>query len=85
MSISLLGWAATAAFAASYFFNRSSILMRIQAFAACLWVIYGLAIEAFPVVVSNLVVAGAATYSSFSPGDTPNTNRVVDRLPSAEE
>jgi len=29
------------------------------------WVIYGLAIDAVPVVVANLIVAGAALYSSF--------------------
>ena len=30
-----------------------------------LWVMYGLAIDAVPVVVANLIVAGAALYSSF--------------------
>jgi len=34
--------------------------------AALLWVIYGVAIDAVPVVVANLIVAGAALYSSFA-------------------
>ena len=33
---------------------------------ALLWAIYGVAIEAAPVVVANLVVAGAALYSSVA-------------------
>ena len=30
-----------------------------------LWVVYGILIQAAPVVVANLVVAGAALFSSF--------------------
>jgi uncharacterized protein with PQ loop repeat len=36
----------------------------VQAGAATLWVIYGLIIHAFPVVVANVVVAAMATFSS---------------------
>jgi hypothetical protein len=61
----LLGWVATAVFTTSYFFRRASTLTKIQAAAACLWIIYGMKIGAFPVVVANLFVAGAALYSSF--------------------
>jgi hypothetical protein len=68
VTIALLGWAATAIFAASYFFRRASTLTRIQAAAACLWIVYGLKIGAFPVVVANLIVAGAALGSSFRNG-----------------
>ena len=60
-----IGWTATLIFSASYFFRRPAALRRIQAAAACLWVVYGVAIGALPVVVANLVVAGAALYSSF--------------------
>ena len=35
-----------------------------------LWVMYGIAIDAVPVVVANLIVAGAALYSSFAPRRT---------------
>lgn len=65
MTISLLGWIATGVFASSYLFRKTETLTRIQAAAACLWIIYGIAIGAIPVVVANLIVAGAALYSSF--------------------
>jgi hypothetical protein len=64
--MSLIGWLATAVFASSYFFRRPSTLRRIQAAAALLWVTYGMAIDALPVVVANLVVAAAALYSSLA-------------------
>ena len=61
---SVLGWIATAAFSASYFARRPAVLRRIQAAAACLWIAYGLAIHALPVVAANLIVAAAALYST---------------------
>ena len=66
MSLSLVGWLATAVFASSYLFRQPLMLRRIQAGAALLWVIYGVAIDAVPVVVANLIVAGAALCSSFA-------------------
>ena len=56
MSVTIIGWLAMAVFASSYFFRRPLTLRRIQAGAALL--------------VANLVVAGAALYSSFSPRRT---------------
>ena len=64
--INWVGWLATAAFATSYLFKEPATLRRVQAFAALLWVAYGLVIHAMPVVVANLVVAGAALYSSLA-------------------
>ena len=64
--IDWVGWLATAAFASSYLFKEPAALRRVQAFAALLWVAYGLIIHAMPVVVANLVVAGAALYSSLA-------------------
>lgn len=58
-----IGWVATAVFSSSYFFRQASTLRRIQAAAAGLWIIYGLEIHAFPVVVANLIVTAAALYS----------------------
>ncbi|MDX2150016.1 MAG: hypothetical protein SFV54_04725 [Bryobacteraceae bacterium] len=55
-----LGWVATAAFASSYLFRDPAHLRRVQAGAAALWIAYGVAIGAKPVVVANLLVAGAA-------------------------
>src|ERR1700686_2065643 len=63
MSASLIGWVATAAFGVSYLPRRQAVLRTIQAGAACLWITYGLAINAVPVVVANLIGAGAAVYS----------------------
>ncbi len=60
-----VGWVATAIFSSSYFFRQPAALRRIQAGAACLWVIYGVAIGAMPVVAANVIVAAAALYSTF--------------------
>ena len=64
--IDWIGWVASAVFATSYLFKGPATLRRVQAFAALLWVAYGLVIHAMPVVVANLVVAGAALYSSLA-------------------
>jgi hypothetical protein len=71
MRLDWIGWIATAVFASSYLCKQPLLLRRIQAGAALLWVIYGLMIHAFPVVVANLVVAGAAAYSSLSRAGYP--------------
>lgn len=68
MKLEWVGWVATALFASSYFFKQPMALRRVQAGAASLWVIYGLIIHAFPVVVANLVVASLALYSSYADG-----------------
>jgi hypothetical protein len=60
MTIQALGWIATAVFSTSYFFRDASLLRRIQAGAAALWICYGLAIGAPPVVAANAIVAVAA-------------------------
>jgi hypothetical protein len=62
-----VGWLATAVFVLSYRFRDQRTLRWIQAFAAVLWVGYGLARHAMPVVVANLLVAGMALYSSLRP------------------
>ena len=61
-----IGWIATAVFSSSYFFRQPAALRRIQAGAALLWIVYGVAIHALPVVVANGVVAAAALYSAGS-------------------
>jgi len=62
-----IGWVATATFASSYFFRKPGALRRIQALAALLWIGYGVIIHAVPVIVSNVVVAAIAAYSSLRP------------------
>ena len=60
----MIGWVATAVFVSSYLFKHPVALRRVQAGAAILWVMYGLMINAWPVVVANLLVASMALYSS---------------------
>ena len=60
-----VGWVATLVFAISYFFRDPKSLRLIQALAALLWIAYGASIHARPVIVSNVIVATAAVYSSF--------------------
>jgi len=67
--IEWVGWIATAVFAVSYFYRRPAAMRRIQALAATLWIIYGIAIKAPPVIVANLVVAAVAIISSFKGRD----------------
>ncbi len=64
--VDLLGWVATIIFVVSYFTKNSVRLRMIQAFAALLWISYGVVIGSLPVVISNLLVASLAVYSSFT-------------------
>jgi hypothetical protein len=68
MALSWIGWVATAVFASSYLCKRPAMLRRVQAAAAVLWVVYGVLIHAFPVVVANIIVASLALFSSFGAG-----------------
>ena len=65
MWLNVIGWTATAVFSSSYFFKEVATLRRIQAAAASLWVLYGVAIHSAPVVVANLIVGIAAIYTSL--------------------
>ena len=74
MSTDWIGWVATAMFAASYLCKDPARLRRVQALAACMWVVYGAIIGAAPVLVANLIVAGMAGWSSlrtFAPRRLP--------------
>ncbi|MGH7628686.1 MAG: hypothetical protein ACREOF_04730 [Gemmatimonadales bacterium] len=66
-SLEWIGWVATALFASSYFQRTPAGLRRTQALAAGLWIVYGVAIGAPPVIAANAVVAGMAVYSSLRP------------------
>ena len=65
MSLAWIGWVATAVFASSYLCREAASLRRVQAAAAVLWVVYGVLIQAAPVIVANLIVAGVALASSL--------------------
>ena len=60
-----VGWTATAVFTASYGFKDAVSLRRTQMLGAALWVMYGLLMQARPVVAANLLVLGAAAVASW--------------------
>lgn len=60
-----LGWVATTVFTASYFCKDSQSLRRVQMLGAVLWVIYGVASHARPVVAANLLVLTAAVVTTW--------------------
>jgi hypothetical protein len=62
----LIGWAATALFASSYFCKEPRTLRRVQALAASVWIAYGVLIRAWPVIVANVVVASLAAASAWT-------------------
>jgi hypothetical protein len=66
MTSSLLGWLATGLSAGSYLSRQHARLKKIQAAAACLWIIYGMSIDEPPLIVANLIVAAMALYSAFA-------------------
>ena len=57
-----LGWAATAIFFGSYFL-RPAALRAIQMVAAVLWIVYGILIDATPVIAANTLVFAAAAWT----------------------
>jgi hypothetical protein len=63
--IEYLGWSATTVFVGSYFCRRTDLLRRTQMAGALMWVVYGLLIQAYPVVVANLLVFSAAGWTSM--------------------
>jgi len=57
-----LGWVATAVFVSSYFL-RPAALRAIQMVAAVLWIVYGVLIDAIPVIAANTLVFAAAAWT----------------------
>ncbi len=62
----LLGWIATAVFVGSYFFSRPAALRAMQMTGAVLWIIYGVLIDALPVIAANVLVFAAAAWTAFA-------------------
>jgi len=60
-----VGWMATVVFTVSYFAKDPTNLRWIQSVAALFWITYGILIHSRPVIVANIIVAGAAVYSSL--------------------
>jgi hypothetical protein len=61
-----VGWLATAVFVGSYFVRPSRLLV-VQVAGALTWLAYGLLTSQPPVIVSNVVVAGAAAFRVLAP------------------
>lgn len=60
-----LGWIATAVFVASYFCAGAGRLRALQMTGAVIWIAYGLAIGASPVIVANVLVFAAAAATAL--------------------
>ena len=58
-----IGWAATAVFTASYFAKHQDTLRRVQMGGAAIWLAYGVATRALPVITANLLVLAAAAWA----------------------
>lgn len=50
--------------------RQAPTLKKIQGAAACLWIIYGVNVDATPVIAANLMLAAMAFYSSFAERST---------------
>ena len=58
-----VGWIATAVVGASFFFDSPATLRKVQIVGALLWLSYGVVIASMPVIVANMLVFAAATWS----------------------
>ena len=65
--IDCLGWIATAVVVASYFCSKPQAMRIVQIAGALIWMSYGLLIGAYPVVVANVLVVGAASWTLSRP------------------
>jgi hypothetical protein len=59
-----LGWVATSVFVGSYFFARPAALRAVQMLGAVLWIVYGVLIDATPVIAANALVFAAAAWTT---------------------
>ena len=62
--VDYLGWIATAVFVLSYFCSSPTALRSLQMVGALLWISYGTIISAPPVIVANILVFMAASWST---------------------
>lgn len=60
-----IGWVATAMTVGSYFCRNQRTLRRVQAVAAVVWMSYGVAISARPIITANVIVATVAGWSTL--------------------
>lgn len=60
-----IGWVATSMTVSSYLFHNQITLRRVQAVAALLWISYGVAIGARPIIAANVIVTTVAFWSTW--------------------
>ena len=58
-----IGWAATAVFTASNYTRHQDTLRRVQMGGAAIWLAYGVATRALPVITANVLVLAVATWA----------------------
>ena len=73
--IEYMGWAATAVFVSSYFFERAEVLRGVQMVGAIMWIVYGVLIGALPVVAANALVFAAGSVQRHSHATFPVRRR----------
>jgi hypothetical protein len=78
--IDAIGWTATAIFLASYSCADPRKLRLMQAAAALVWVAYGALLQATPIIVANLLVAGVAAYSAVQALRRSGATRTVEPI-----
>ena len=61
----LIGWVATAIFAASYLVSRPTTMRLVQAAASLCWILYGILLHSVPVIVANVIVVTMAVFSAW--------------------
>ena len=76
-TIDWIGWSATALFLLSYRCRDQTKLRLTQGAAALLWVVYGVVLQAAPIVVANLLVAMVAVYTSRSRPASPERTAIT--------
>lgn len=59
-----VGWCATAVFVGSYFAGRPVLLRRLQMLGAAIWMVYGILLQAPPVIAANVLVLAAAAWTA---------------------
>ncbi len=60
-----VGWLATALFAVSYFTHTAARIRMVQAAASSMWIVYGVLIHSWPVIVANAIVVTLALFTAW--------------------
>ena len=69
----IVGWAATAAFTASYFMPERRMRL-VQILGAALWLAYGILLGEPPIIVANSLVLVAAFWTTRRRRSAPGTD-----------